>query len=645
MSNTVYWYIHRLKTISANEILYRIVQLFKSAINRSKRKKVSVPLYFSTKHKGLIYIDDPESLNCDTTVNIFGNKFHPSDINEWHIDVSSKKCFPRKYSSSINIRNDKYGSAKHVWELNRMLFLPQLALDYRKNKAGNSLDLIIYLLSTWIDQNPYLIGINWYSNIEVNIRLINWVLTWDILDIDELVKEDKDLSKFVAQKWIPSIYSHCKFSYNNPSFYSSANNHLISEYAGLFIANCKWAFPESEKWLDYSRNGLEKEIILQHSENGINREETAKYIQFISDFLLLCLVFGNISANLFSERYSTRLHSIFKYINQLLDIKGGVPNYGDEDDGRVFILDSKKDSNLFYSLLISGSIIFKDPTILPCIKVIDQKNRLIFGKNGIEIFQNFKPIFRSKKSRAYIEEGHFIFRHQDGISNEIYFHFDAAPLGYLSIAAHGHSDALSFILHIDGFPYFVDPGTYCYHTHADWRQYFLSAKAHNTVSINSENQAIYIGPTLWLNHYKTKVISYGTNEQYDFVFAEHDGYDRFRVKHQRKVEFFKSNSEIVISDYVINDSNKEVLVEIPFHFHPSLDYNFSENTLTLKYKMNRTIHVNLDKQLSWNIHKGEKQPILGWYSESFYNKTPSPVCLGVVKTRGNLNLSTTLKIY
>ncbi len=44
---------------------------------------------------------------------------------------------------------------------------------------------------------------------------------------------------------------------------------------------------------------------------------------------------------------------------------------------------------------------------------------------------------------------------------------DAAPLGFLSIAAHGHADALSFILHVDGSPILVDPGTFMYHTHKE----------------------------------------------------------------------------------------------------------------------------------------------------------------------------------
>ena len=85
-------------------------------------------------------------------------------------------------------------------------------------------------------------------------------------------------------------------------------------------------------------------------------------------------------------------------------------------------------------------------------------------------------------------------------------HFDAAPLGYLSIAAHGHADALSFILHVDGQPVFIDSGTYTYHTEPEWRQYFIGTLAHNTIRINQKDQAVNGGPTLWTKHYKTSII-------------------------------------------------------------------------------------------------------------------------------------------
>ena len=46
---------------------------------------------------------------------------------------------------------------------------------------------------------------------------------------------------------------------------------------------------------------------------------------------------------------------------------------------------------------------------------------------------------------------------------------DIGALGYLSIAAHGHADALAVTLNKDGEEIISDPGTGSYHGHPDWR--------------------------------------------------------------------------------------------------------------------------------------------------------------------------------
>ena len=643
MTETIKWYINRFQTFSGDEVAFRVVQAYKSRLMRWRNKMNDVPEYFNTRTHNLLVVEEADDIIADPTINIFGSYFNPGDIQDWNVDLASGKRFPSIYAKLINIRNDQYGSAKHVWELNRMLVLPQLALEFRKFKRSETLDLIIKLLSGWIDQNPYLTGVNWYSNIEVNIRLINWVLTWDILDIDHLKQHSETLNDFVVNKWIPSIYCHCKFSYENPSLHSSANNHLISEYAGLFIANCKWRFPESEEWIKYSRKGLETQIGLQHSLNGVNKEETAKYIQFITDFLLLCLIFGQRSGLPLSPSYEKKIHKICGYIYELLDIKGNVPNYGDEDDGRVFRLDRTPNCNNFFSILTSGAIYFNDESLLRSTS-LDQKNRILFGKAAQKVFKKPANCFKLRASKVYAEEGHCIFRLQEDNSQEIYFHFDAAPLGYLSIAAHGHADSLSFILHVDGIPYLVDSGTYCYHTHPEWRKYFLSTVAHNTIAINHENQATFIGPTLWLDHFKSTVIDYGLSDTRDFIIAEHDGYVRYKINHRRKVEFLKKLRQFIITDEIINRGSKNAQIEMPFHIHPNVECHLSGSSLTLTYPGSRTVTIQLDPQLNWRLYKGNLSPTLGWYSSSFYQKEASPVVIGSVSASISLSFSTTITI-
>jgi len=255
-----------------------------------------------------------------------------------------------------------------------------------------------------------LTGINWYSNIEVNLRLITWFLCWEILDAERGIQENSDFRKFADDVWLPLIKVHCIYSFENPSRYSSSNNHLISEYAGLFIASSKWHFNDSAKWNSYAKAGLENEIIRQHSNEGINKEEAAEYIQFITDFFLLSFIVGEKTNNPFSVQYRERLYKIFTYIYDILDIGGNFPKYGDDDNGRCFVLESDKYFNNFRSLLTSGAIIFNDPVFKSKSNGFDTKNEILFGEGGRILFDSIHENDYSEGSKMYAEEGHFIIR-------------------------------------------------------------------------------------------------------------------------------------------------------------------------------------------------------------------------------------------
>lgn len=576
---------------------------------------------------------------------VFGKEFdYKSADLDWHKDIFTGERFPLSFSKSLNIRSTENISAKNVWEINRLQFLPTVALRYQQTANEEHLNNFIGLNTSWIDQNPYLLGVNWYSNIEVNIRLINWFLCWEILRANELMEKNDSFKEFAEKKWMPAIYQHCLYSYKNPSRYSSANNHLISEYAGLFVAASRWKFPESEKWLKYARKGLEKEIQLQHS-SGVNREEAAEYIQFITDFFLLPYVIGKQTGCEFSEAYSSQLHQIFTYIHHFLDCRGNFPQYGDEDDGRCFVLDLDEDFNNFRSLLTSGAILFKDPLLKTKSNGFDLKNTILFGEEGRQDFAELPAMEVENRSVFFEDEGHFIFKKQQQ-DKEIYLHFDAAPLGYLSIAAHGHADALSFLLHVDGRPVLIDSGTYTYHTDPEWRKYFIGTLAHNTVRINGNDQAINGGPTLWVKHYKSEVLETEFSSTVERVMASHTGYEKEEVRHIRELTFLRKSDEFQILDTIIAPRDKKVQVEIPFHTHPDISVEkVGENTFSLARKEIRTTWLQVDKRLSAQVVKGQREPhILGWYSLSFLKKAPTSVIYNHVEIQGTITFEHRIKI-
>ena len=125
---------------------------------------------------------------------------------------------------------------------------------------------------------------------------------------------------------------------------------------------------------------------------------------------------------------------------------------------------------------------------------------------------------------------------------------DAGDLGYLGIAAHGHADALSFCLAIDGIWWLVDPGTYVYHDTGKWRKYFRGSTAHNTVVIDDTDQSTFSGPFIWTHKAHASLLSIREQGQEQIAIGKHDGYQHLGIIHQRTISIHSGTNEIKIVD-------------------------------------------------------------------------------------------------
>ena len=134
---------------------------------------------------------------------------------------------------------------------------------------------------------------------------------------------------------------------------------------------------------------------------------------------------------------------------------------------------------------------------------------------------------------------------------DILIGIDHAPLGYGSIAAHAHADALSFQMFADGTRIFADPGTYIYHCDTESRNDFRRTSRHNTVSINGVDQSEMLGPFLWGRKAISTFEGFARTEDIDEVTASHDGYKP--VIHSRKFTFKKKEGILLIEDRLIKD--------------------------------------------------------------------------------------------
>lgn len=304
----------------------------------------------------------------------------------------------------------------------------------------------------------------------------------------------------------------------------------------------------------------------------MNKEQGIWYHHEVADMMLLCGLVGRANGIEFSPDYWNRLEAMLDFIASIMDKSGNVPMIGDSDDAVMVRFSPESNFNVFKSLVATGAVLFKRPDFKSLAGDFDDKCRWLLGDHGESLFEAM-PLqgIGVPFKREFPNGGYWILGSDFGKDREIRLVVDAGPLGYLSIAAHGHADALAFTLSVGGREVLVDPGTYAYHTQKKWRDYFRGTSAHNTVRIDGQNQSVAGGNFMWLKHANARCEQWIKNEEQDIFRGFHDGYSRLKdpVNHSRQIVLNKKDRLIKVSDDLVCQNDH--FVEIFWHFSEKCD--------------------------------------------------------------------------
>jgi hypothetical protein len=235
-----------------------------------------------------------------------------------------------------------------------------------------------------------------------------------------------------------------------------------------------------------------------------------------------------------------------------------------------------------------------------------------------------------QRPSRFADAGVTLLRTDAGGAPEIWCRLDGGPHGYLGIAAHAHADALSAEVRYGGVDVLADPGTYCYHGEPAWRSYFRSTIAHNTVELDGRNQSSEGGPFLWLQHANAREIDVTDSGTAIAWSADHDGYLSLRrpARHRRSVRLDRAARRIEIVDEIDGGAYD---VRLAFHLGPDVQAELGDGGAVLRWPAAVTpgeARLTLPPQLRWSLHRGETDPILGWYSPGLGERVPAFTLLG-----------------
>jgi hypothetical protein len=616
--------------MSAAEISYRCRQAFlaqalKRGLLRTAAPRVIQPVGHpvailppATGIEAAPYLQEADCILNGKVILFAARQFDVGSPPEWNRDPLSGIVGPSSLGLGISITNHALvGDIKHVWELNRHLHLVRLAQAYVLSGEQRYLDGLARQLSSWFEQCPPLMGPNWTSSLEAGIRLINWSLIWQMLGGWEGVLFKGGAGEQLRTRWLESVFAHCQFIRRHFSRHSSANNHLIGELAGLYVAARTWPYwAQFEDWAAQAKSELEREAVIQHSTDGVNREQAFAYQVFAAEFLVIAGIYGQRSGDPFSVMFWDALRKAFGFLRSVRDVGGHVPMVGDADDGMALRLEPGEALDRPAMMLALSDAIFGESSPGPRTDTV----RWLLGDAGSLFPYNSAEAITDWQ---FPDGGYFLFGSDFAKPDEVKGVVDCGPLGYLGIAAHGHADALAITLSICGEECLVDPGTFSYWNELKWRDYFRGTSAHNTVTIDGQNQSVSGGRFMWTRKARARIEQRPVSpEQFDFV-GSHDGYMRLAdpVRHTRSVRYDQSTTTLLVRDEIAGEANHEV--EQFWHFAPDVRVELSGTSAVVTGDRFSMLVDFSGKDLELALFEGSENPPLGWFSRTYEAKVPS----------------------
>jgi len=566
------FYLLRLKKASLPELIYRAKEavfvwqlkgLWERGVN-----PLRVPVMDSSDVEGLEMPSFSCEIDEDMVERILGGEVFGlntesallRDFEERHRHIFFARIKPTNRPPDI----------RALWEPARLqhlsMLLARLAYGEQAKGRAHVSRFVKEALLEWIEKNPFLLGPHYMSAMECGLRVPVFFYALKCLD----------LTGQERRRILETIYLHGWWISRRLSLYSSLGNHTIAEALGLIFAGAAYRqTQEGSYWLEKGCSLLESEACRQILKDGGPLEQSLGYHRFVLDLCWLAVDF--IEKNDFHDCSDLipRLKQGEAFLRAFEDATGSVWAIGDSDDGWAVA-----------------------PGVHP---------------------KRTKPDDHTKRYEVFNKSGYTVIRSKSGM----HLTFDHGPLGMAPLYNHGHADALSITLRKSGKALLVDPGTYRYNGEPEWRHYFKGTRAHNTVTVDGQDQAVQETGFIWSKPYKTRLTAVKEKNHDLFFNAVHNGYARLKdpVWHRRGI-LFSGETSFFIKDHF---SGKGVHgFELTYHLHPDAAC-YKEDDWWIIDNNGARVFVRLLDEQDFVVRKAQRDPMLGWYSPAYGIKVESPV--------------------
>jgi hypothetical protein len=525
---------------------------------------------------------------------------------DWHLDaVHGKRATLAPWYKIRFLDFDQVGDHKVTLELNRHQHLVTLAKAWAFTGDDTYLQELSRQFYSWRSANPFPLGINWGSSLEVAFRSLSWL--WVRQLIGNTVVEpsfDGDL--------VGGLARNGRYIERYLSTYFSPNTHLIGEAVALFfIGTLCPQIPHSRSWKPKGLSIILAEAERQVRPDGVYFEQSLYYHVYALDFFLHTRALAARNQIELPASFDAILRRMLEVLRTLSQC-GVPPTFGDDDGGRLFNPRRNRAEHMTDPLSL-GAAWFEEAALLSPATITEEAIWL-FGEQAT-MLESAKESQRLS-SHAFEDGGLYIIASDHEMPSQMVV--DAGPHG-IGHGGHGHADALSVSLSVNRRRWLIDPGSYMYIAPGDERDEFRGTAAHNTLRIDHLDQAVPETPFSWHSIPRVSVEKWFTGSISTLLAANHSGYRRLAdpVLH-RRIIFHLHGGFWLVRDIAEGQAAHEL--QIFWHFAPDLQVAAKANLMTAVSPNGEKLALVSATPSVWNL---EVQP--GFVSPAYGQKQPASI--------------------
>lgn len=548
---------------------------------------------------------------------LYGYHF-PGDI-DWHYNPTDDPAFSTAHDNEWS------------WSLYRFIFWQPLARAYAltgdEKYPREAIHELKGFLSAWPlddllrDENAYIESHKYPSypwrHIETAMRLYTAFIPC-LCVFRESAAFDRD----AWEMYLTTVCDHANYLVTHYTNHEKSSNWLTMETSALLQAGIM--FPELKDSREWFRRGYQRvmhEMRYSFDNDGVHMERTSIYHMVAAIAYMQATRLCEINGIVVPPYAKDTIIRACEFIERQIKPDFSNPMIGDAD--RNDLLSRRSDPSLYEGMNLS-----MDPYDLNEMRAWFRQMYEWTEREDFLWFATGRREGRAPAERNFAmkEAGIYIMR-SGWQPDDSYFQINGVQLERGEKSTHSHNDTGHFELQIAGEDILIDGGRYIYNQSIwkNWRHYFTSAMAHNTLYVDDHTMGEVPGISR-VRGVRMFLHRFEENERFAVIDVSHNGYvfTDDPIYHRRRA--IRLEKDIyVLDDCVTGLGLKEHDFRLYFNFAPGqLTGQDSSWRYTTPGGQAFRFVTACDKPLSAVRLEGSEDPIGGWISYGYTLRVPAP---------------------